>query len=163
MRKAVNREIFINTRVEWKDGSKIKFYFTSVKGNAEENYIAVLGLKPGCSDDCSCDGFFHRGHCTHLDHFKLVEKLRYALTSQVALPATTKKVLVEATVLTINKTIGKSVIVIGCDAILLEKIFLADNIAGEVVQANGIEVIEARDLAPLNYRNNGFSLLKRSA
>jgi len=172
MSQPVDRQIFIKTRAAWKDGSRIMFAFTSVKGDVKENYIATIGLAPGESDDCSCDGFFYRGHCSHLDHLKLVETLRYALTSQEVIPAPTKAVLIEAVVFSINKKIGKPLIVRGCDDWMLansrirEEIFLADTIV-EVMLSQleekpaEKEVIEARDVAPLN-GNRPYSLLKTS-
>ena len=168
----VAREMYVTCRRAWKDGSKIEIDFVSVNGTTSETYTVTIWLKAHThSDICTCEGFNRRAHCAHIDHFRLVEKLRYAVTSQEVIPAPTKAVLVEAIVFAINKKIGKPVVKIGCDDWMLEnskireRIFLADPLV-EVMLSQfeekpaEKEVIPNREVATLNYRNEGFNLLK---
>lgn len=165
--KNVAREMFVRTRRAWKDGSKIEIDFTSVTEKRSENYTVTLYNDGEHIDTCTCTGFSYRSHCCHLDHFRMVEQLRTAMTTPAASrvsPLTAVLVeaqqiaqrqqvtQIEAVIAQLTSKMGKQVVTMGVPATPLQPV--------PQQRVREAEFVGAR--ATLN-QNQGFSLLKRSA
>jgi len=112
-KKHETREMFVKTRREWRDGSKVEIEFTSVKKIGDlvtgiSQHMVTL-YTDGRPDACTCSGFSRWSHCCHIDHFRLVEDLRRRIVVVAEQPVQSIRTVVAL----LNLKFGKAVISIG--------------------------------------------------
>lgn len=130
-----SREMFVRTRRQWKDGSKIEIEFTSkVSVNGKVDHISnhTVTLRTG-NDTCSCMGYASserkyaleeepgHGTCCHIEYFRGVENMRRRLV--VAEQSVQR---IESVVALLNLTTGKQVVMIGASSLKVPVKFIED-------------------------------------